>query len=604
MKSKTKSSRKGGFSMFKSPLLTTNTIYKTKIQNQGIVEGVELYFIRHAHSCANMIEAYGAKGLQKLSSKNIRPDYAPNPHITNFGISHALGSTLGEFSYSSKIQPDLVCASQLIRTWETAYTLFYHYFNEKTQNGKCKNPLYICPYIGENRDVKLPGAPYLDLDNQPEDIKTSKNKFNRFIKHFKEYIQTYYPNTINVDDLCTPNIDYLTPDGKIMVNKAQRVLTNERNRNYITDEPDFNEFIRVILPTLIQKVKQDRILKGPMRGENKPIRIVIVTHSKFMEENILKQLSSNDKQTILRYRDSEGKVKVYNCDVYKMSLVADRNTRKTNIFFPENSQVATQIDFYQMPSPSGGFTDKNFSISNKNVSPQYFNQYFEKLYPSRNIEQLNKMFDIIVGLCDKETKRNGNKEYNYRNLLMDKLVGVWAKGKGYSSANSIQELKNSLSGLLLSSQTRRNNRNLGMNGPPNVNESERPTEVLVKPPYTPYQYSNNENERNTEIYVKSPYTPYQNPNNENRNSGHSVNKSNKSLTYSSPQSAAPLGQRASFITPVQLRVTPPINNVIRKASSVRVEPSPIEVIDGGKKKKRTVKKKSVQRKSSSSFRKK
>lgn len=625
-KTKSRSSRKGGFSMFRSPLLTTNTIYKTKIQNSGIVEGVELYFIRHAHSCANMIEAYGAKGLQKLSSKNIRPDYAPNPHITNFGISHALGSTLsdvitiGGFNYTSKIQPDLVCASQLIRTWETAYTLFYQYFNQKTQNGKCKNPLYICPYIGENRDVKLPGTPYLDLDNQPEDIKTSKNKFNRFIKHFKEYIQTYYPDTINVDDLCTPNLEYLFKNGNIYPvpksNKPTNILTN--TTEYLTDEPDFNQFINTILPKLIQKVKQDRILKGSMRIENKPIRIVIVTHSKFMEENILKQLSSIDKQKILSYRNSEGKVKVYNCDVYKMSLVADINTRKTNIFFPENVQVASEIDFYKMPSPFKDFTDKNFSISNKNVSPQYFNQYFENLYQLQNTEKLHKMFDIIVGLCDKETKENGNKEYNYLNLLIDKLVGAWAKDKGnlnvnlsglltYKSRNAIIRsniLNNELSGLL--TQTRINNSNPAINRLPNVNLSERETEVREISPYKHYKH-------------------YQNPFNGNGNENEfsewnetfeeeekpSIN-SKRGLTNFKRQTAS-MGTTPGFIKQVKKQnnlTNPQITASILRAQGVSnfsgiqpYEKTNMEEASGGKKKKRTVKKKSVKRKSTS-FRKK
>ena len=616
-KSQKRSSKKGGFSMFRSPSLTTNTIYNTKV-GYAVPEGVELYFIRHAHSCANMIEAYGAKGVQKLTSTNIRPLYAANPHITNFGISHGLGSTLSEMNYSQMIQPDLVCASQLIRTWETAYNLFYQYFNARTSNGKCKNPLYICPYIGENRDVKLPGAPYLDLDNQPEDIKTSKSKFNKFIQHFKEYIEKYYPDTISVDDLCKPNLQYILKNGNIYPvpnsNKATNILTN--SSDYLTDEPNFAQFVDSILPKLIQKVQQDRLLKGPMRGENKPIRIVIVTHSKFMEENIVKQLSSSNKKSFLQFRNNEGKVKVYNCDVYRMSLVAERNQRKTNLFFP-TKETYESVDNYVMPAPNGGLTDIEFSISEKNVAPIYFNQYFQDSYWESIVEKkrdIQKLFDIIVGLCDKETKKNGNKEYNYRNLLVDKLIGLWTKKKGWTSTSAIQNAKNRVSRLLMEKNNSPQLNVVVNNRVEVLPENERPTEVRVGTLYTPYQNPNeNISERETEVRVKSPYTPYQNLN-ENEFSGWNKNLTpspSPTITHSEALTSLKqpnLRKRSTFFNPTNLTQqpitsSPYLQKTTERFSGMNRSGSTINGTHGGKKKKRTVKKKSVKRKSTS-FRKK
>ena len=72
MSSKTKSQRKGGFSLFPPKTQVSNVLRgrESEVQPQSInmtVNNVpvELFFIRHAHSCANMIEAYGTKGLKK-----------------------------------------------------------------------------------------------------------------------------------------------------------------------------------------------------------------------------------------------------------------------------------------------------------------------------------------------------------------------------------------------------------------------------------------------------------------------------------------------------------------------------------------------------------
>ncbi len=374
---------------------------------------VELYFIRHAHSCANMIEKFGAKGIHKIIKENIRPKYAKNPHITNFGISHALGSTFSTSNYTELIQPDIICVSQLIRTWETAYTLFYQYFNKETCSISDPAPLYVCPYIGEKRDFKLPLAPYKDLDNQPENCDVSKEKFNRFLYHFSEYIEKYYSK--NNKGVCKPNIVYLKKDGKLSNNCSSKNNTNFRN-SYLTNEPNFNLFMSIILPKLIDIVNIKRstqlslslISKNNIKGKNvpnflnKPIKIVIVTHSKFMEENIVKHLSKQNKLTILNYRNDEnGKIKVYNCDVYKMDLNPNRSIQTTNLIFPriDNYQI---FDYYNIPPFIG---DKQFWIADKNTSQRYYDLY-----------KYNNRFniDMILGLCGKENQ-------NFRKLILNEL---------------------------------------------------------------------------------------------------------------------------------------------------------------------------------------
>jgi hypothetical protein len=373
---------------------------------------VELYFIRHAHSCANMIEKFGAKGMQKIIKENIRPKYAKNPHITNFGISHALGSTFSTSNYTELIQPDIICVSQLIRTWETAYTLFYQYFNKETCSISDPAPLYVCPYIGEKRDFKLPLAPYKDLDNQPENCGVSKEKFDRFLNHFSEYIENYYLK--NNKGECKPNIVYLKKDGTLNYNCSSRNNTNFRN-SYLTNEPNFNLFMSTILPKLIDIVNIKRSTqlslslrsKNNIKGKNvpnflnKPIKIVIVTHSKFMEENIVKHLSEQNKEQILIFRKHDGKVKVYNCDVYKMDLNPNRSIQTTNLIFPriDNHKI---FDYYNIPPFIG---DKQFWIADKNTSQRYYDLY-----------KYNNRFniDMILGLCGKENQ-------NFRKLILNEL---------------------------------------------------------------------------------------------------------------------------------------------------------------------------------------
>ena len=65
---------------------------KIKFENLSDIP-IEIYFIRHAHSCANMIETFGGTGIKGFLTGN-RSRLANNPHITNFGISHSLNYSL------------------------------------------------------------------------------------------------------------------------------------------------------------------------------------------------------------------------------------------------------------------------------------------------------------------------------------------------------------------------------------------------------------------------------------------------------------------------------------------------------------------------------
>lgn len=420
---------------------------------------VELYFIRHAHSCANMIESYGAKGWQVIYKTDYRPIYANNPHITNFGISHALGSTFSEKeNYTKQIQPDIICASQLIRTWETAYTLFFDYFNQnknQVQNNinninknlkQCDIPLYICPYIGEKRGTIL----YTDLDNQPENIKISNEKFIRFLKHFRKYINDYYNK--NETKICKPKIVYLERNNgyslSVLKKQKKQKIENYINQNSsvfynlcLTNEPNFDNFKNKILESLILFAVSSRNKKNgklekkiPINKEN-PLRIVLVTHSKFMEENIVKHLST--KNEILKFRNNgNGGIKVFNCDVYKIEVPPKINsymTRTLNppkLFFPKILNHEN-YDNYVMPpiryNSTGKIINKKFNIGDKNTIKRYLELYSTNL----NYFDLN----IILGLCNKENKQS-QKEFRKFILNVNKEL------KNIENMKRLKELKN------------------------------------------------------------------------------------------------------------------------------------------------------------------
>ena len=162
-----------------------------------------------------------------------------------------------------------------------------------------------------------------------------------------------------------------------------------------------------ILPELIQQATLQR--KETIINSSNPIRIAIVTHSKFMEENIVKRLSATNKTKILKYRNVDDKVKVFNCDVYKMTLSSTNNRKSTNLFFPKEENCI-RVDWYGMPPFVG---KKIFFIGNKNVAPLYMRNHPECFrYPNRNVCQ--EILNILIGLCNKENE-------GYRQFILNKI---------------------------------------------------------------------------------------------------------------------------------------------------------------------------------------
>jgi len=154
-------------------------------KNATTINSNKLYFIRHEHSCANQLEKIlgqkfkykiGFPWVKKGFYQDKRGEYAPDPHLSFFGVKHGLFlSSFVNQMFNDKII-NIYC-SQLVRTAETAITLFSY---------KSEITLHVIPYISEKRTWT--GK---DKDNEPINMEGYINKVNIFYKKFKENNNIY-----------------------------------------------------------------------------------------------------------------------------------------------------------------------------------------------------------------------------------------------------------------------------------------------------------------------------------------------------------------------------------------------------------------------------
>ncbi len=370
----------------------------------------EIYWVRHANSCANMLESYGGKGIKDfmysvthLSAKTKRGTYTPDPHITNFGISHA--NYISKQSFMQEIEPDIICVSQLLRTWETAYTLFPHYFY------KSEKELYVCPWINEKRENMF-GT---NLDNEPDLPENTIRKFNEF----KKYLVKTFAGTFK-ESLLT-KINYINRDGNGLLHT--QINQQDFIENYKTPQPDYNKFIEKILPYLYDHILQ-----------NKPnAKIVIVTHSKFIQKNITKVKDKNfpTVQCVSTRILEENNMKITysgyprNCDIYKQTYNAKKEPNKKKIL----------INLKKV--------DKNGKIINKNknkeesflavqVNPPSLDQNFDKFellpfinpFKRTNNNILNELKENCYQFFTQEMVFDVDSKENINSLLIQAVAKI------------------------------------------------------------------------------------------------------------------------------------------------------------------------------------
>jgi len=112
---------------------------------------VRIQFIRHAFSCANMVQQFAKKGSLKRWGGSLGQHFLRDPMLSECGAvrSASAGEMLGN---TAKAPPDFVLSSSMLRAMETAAYMF---------PGSTITPV---PYISENRHIDW------ELDNLPLDV--------------------------------------------------------------------------------------------------------------------------------------------------------------------------------------------------------------------------------------------------------------------------------------------------------------------------------------------------------------------------------------------------------------------------------------------------
>lgn len=229
-------------------------------QSQGVVNDVtvNIYWIRHGLSCANIMKAFGMVGR-----KEKRDVYAPNSWLSGIGVLQA-----EKFNNNVDLDEiDLFCSSELIRAIQTALLAF----KEKTDE------ITVLPWISEQRAIpqgfrRTIAKPfYENKDNIPDDVRVTKRK----ILKIKDIAQKKFEgNYLSVYDE-TPKVVY---DQKLIELKK-------------TLDPDPVKFKQLVLPLLVHRALAQKHSIKNIDAPNLEVNLAIVSHQKFIQ----KMLGPSDK---------------------------------------------------------------------------------------------------------------------------------------------------------------------------------------------------------------------------------------------------------------------------------------------------------------------
>lgn len=251
---------------------------------------VELTWIRHGESCSNLIstiyrqyfqEANKGKPKEEQVKKEIQ-SYVANPHLSNFGISH-IHSLKQQSTFYPSFTPDLIVCSQLIRTMETAYLLFYDKLRSANSNSLLSK-FFISPYITE-----FESSLHYEIPHSPQE---TLQRFHQFQTYLSD--AGLYP----VKEL---KLDYIRknpePNQTNLFKNASSINSSTWLKDYFKPSSDPNNyelFIQQILPLLIQKV----LSKEPSK---KKIEIAVVCHANYIQRHVTKTLRFNYNSTLGKY---------------------------------------------------------------------------------------------------------------------------------------------------------------------------------------------------------------------------------------------------------------------------------------------------------------
>ncbi len=380
---------------------------------------VELTWIRHGESCSNLISPIFSQYFKNYDFSKII-SYIENTHLSNFGISH-IHSLKEKSDFYRDFNPDLIVCSQLIRTMETAYLLFY----DKLRNGNTNSLLskfFISPFISEF-------SPSLEMYETPHSPKKTLERFHQFQSYLAD--SDLYP-------MKEIKLDYIRKDPLPNQNNVFKNASSINNKNWVkhyfkspSDPDNYDLFIAQILPLLIEKVRE----KKPRK---KKIQIAVVCHGNYIQRHILKtlrfQLNANSGKYIKQKKNIvDPNVHIFysppkNADAYfeRYMLTPDNSLQRETDhqiiqIFPE---VVEGVELL----PTGTITKK----SNEMNTPQ-FDKY--DLFPFLFFPELGDIqFNIknemnvtrILELIESRIKSRYS-NFNYQEQLKNNRSELWHK---------------------------------------------------------------------------------------------------------------------------------------------------------------------------------
>ena len=277
-----------------------------------------IYFQRHAVSCANTIEKVYGKGQIEKSK------YAANSGISYVGVQQCL--QVCDYFSNFRINAEkpnggkkpliIFCCSELIRTQQTLFLSWLKYLKDYKDNS---GRILVLPWLNE---VSLPSkfGIVINKDNFPSSLAETKEAWKEFIKNINDNIDRIKADTLNEGSSLEQDIKgfeswvdlfYLSPlifktDSEDPLSNSGKKTPIKRVWEHKKRVGDMNQFIGLFNKILATYIKQQKIKLEDYDG----IELVLVAHHN-SAEHLMKFLLPS---TQIQFEEQQ----LVNCEVVKL----------------------------------------------------------------------------------------------------------------------------------------------------------------------------------------------------------------------------------------------------------------------------------------------
>ena len=319
----------GGLLSSNKPLINANkrsngSIGSKKEEDIFIIVN-NIYFQRHAVSCANTIEkVYSKSGpLASAKAQYEKSKYAANSGISYVGVQQCLqvcdyfdNFRINAEKPSGKKPLIIFCCSELIRTQQTLFLSWLKYLKDyKEKNGR----IIVLPWLNE---VSLPSkfGIVANKDNYPASLKETQEAWTTFIKNINDNIGKIKDDTLNEESTLQQDINgfkswdelfYLSPlifkeEGDPFSNSGKKTPIKRIWEHGGKKVGDMSQFIGLFNKILATYIKKQSIIMNDYNG----IELVLVAHHNSAEHLMNFLLPSTKTQ----FEEQQ----LVNCEVVKL----------------------------------------------------------------------------------------------------------------------------------------------------------------------------------------------------------------------------------------------------------------------------------------------